>query len=388
MKLQIRKNNRVVIISAALAVFIIITACFVIFGLRESGLRGMKKKAHYLSETGLDRAIWYLNTPVSAGGRGIKWRTEGTLEWFAPGSYYIIVKDGEAKGEVVVTSIGSIDSVSKTISQVLIQDQLPPAFDYAIFSNSSMRMSGNSKVLGDIYARGSVNIDFPSKVEEGYVNASLGFLVSGSGSYRVGGTGASYYFPDADYRFYSDSISAARTESNGIKSDKSYSDIDVSNDIYVDGDIEISGQIYGSGLVVAAKSIKIRNAIVHSAAKFIAGQNIEIENSTTSDRNSMFYADRSMYIKGNSSIKGTLMVRAGELVLDGNVYAAGLIFCGGDICRLKQKAKITGSVASKRIDLISDDITISHDTTSFPDMPPNGLAADILGRKPNSRSEW
>jgi hypothetical protein len=385
-----KKSNIVLLISsiaiAALLVFIGVT--YLVFrNLGEGGRKGGMEKAYYLAEAGLNRAVWYLNTPEKQGGKGISWRTEGVEEDFYPGTYYIIISDSDLDGEVNVTSIGSFGSYSKAISQTLVRNQLPSAFDYALFSNSTLRIEGDCKVFGDIYGRGNINVNFPSKVEDGYVYAGRGHIVSGSGDYRVGGSGTIFYIPKADYSYYNGRISSCSTIESKVDGDKNYIDLDLSEDIYINGKAEISGQIFGTGTLIAKRDIKIKNAIIHRGAKFIAGGKMEIENSTSSDKNTLFYAGRDMHVKGNSSLKGSLLVKSGEFVSDGNVSIYGVIYSAGSVCKLKQKVKMYGSVVANKFDTLKEEVVIHHDPASFPDAPPPGLAARILSKKADSKRE-
>jgi len=40
-----------------------------------STLHRESTRAFYLAETGVDKALWYLNTPYDQGGKGLSWRT-------------------------------------------------------------------------------------------------------------------------------------------------------------------------------------------------------------------------------------------------------------------------------------------------------------------------
>ncbi|MFC1766960.1 hypothetical protein ACFLZ2_00180 [Candidatus Margulisiibacteriota bacterium] len=385
-----KKNNTVLLISSLVTAALLISiaaAYFTVQKFNKGGRQGGAEKAYYLAEAGLNRAVWYLNTPESQGGKGIKWRTEGAVEEFYPGTYFIVITDGGADGDVKVTSVGSFEGHSKMISQTLIRNQLPSAFDYALFSNSAIHIESGCNIYGDVYGRENININFPSKVEDGYVYAGRGRIVSGSGDYRVGGAGTIFYIPKADYAFYNDRISGAATIESKVKGNKKYIDLDLSKDIYIDGNVEVSGQVFGSGSLVAKGDIKTKNAIIHGGAKFIAGGKIEIEDSTSDDKNCLFYAGRNMYIKGTSSLKGSLIVRSGELVSDGNVSIYGIVYCAGNICKLKQKVKIYGSIVASKFDTLKENVVIHHDPAAFPDMPPPGLAAKILSKKTDSKRE-
>ncbi len=58
---------------------------------REIAVRTNDAKAFWLSEAGIEKAIWNLKTPPGSGGMGENWTTPGTIENLGGGNYSMVV---------------------------------------------------------------------------------------------------------------------------------------------------------------------------------------------------------------------------------------------------------------------------------------------------------
>ena len=90
-----RENGAVLILTfIVMAALIAITAAFLSMAsvqLKGSGYDVVSSKALWLAEAGLQKAVWYLETPVGSGGYGEDWTTAGTTETLGNGSYTMVV---------------------------------------------------------------------------------------------------------------------------------------------------------------------------------------------------------------------------------------------------------------------------------------------------------
>ena len=59
---------------------------------RQISVRSKDAKAIWLSEAGIEKATWYLKTPVGVGGQGENWTTAGLTENFGDGNYLVKVE--------------------------------------------------------------------------------------------------------------------------------------------------------------------------------------------------------------------------------------------------------------------------------------------------------
>lgn len=69
-----------------------------------------ESKALWLAEAGLQKAVWSLKTPLSAGGRGENWTTTGTTESLGSGSYTVVV----ARWDFALAANGASASASSS----------------------------------------------------------------------------------------------------------------------------------------------------------------------------------------------------------------------------------------------------------------------------------
>jgi hypothetical protein len=67
-------------------------------------------KAFWLAEAGMQKAVWYLMTPVASGGRGENWTTSGTTENLGSGSYTMTV----ARWDFALAANGAAASASSS----------------------------------------------------------------------------------------------------------------------------------------------------------------------------------------------------------------------------------------------------------------------------------
>ncbi len=104
------------------------------------------ENAFWYAETGLHKAIWYLITPPSQGGKGPNYQTssDGLTESFEDGKYNIVIAKSKSDGTRTITSKGIYQNLSRKAQQrFAVKSGL---FTFAAFGGSSVTMSDSSKI--------------------------------------------------------------------------------------------------------------------------------------------------------------------------------------------------------------------------------------------------
>ena len=140
---------------------IIFSLFFMLSGkLKGSSAESLRTKALYIAEAGIQKAIWYITTPSSQGGKGSGWRTGGLSEAFGGGNYTMIVVSASQADQILITSSGEVAGVSRTLQVKIGASSLPAAFDYALYNNGNLTVKGSVTIGGDIFANGNAVIDY------------------------------------------------------------------------------------------------------------------------------------------------------------------------------------------------------------------------------------
>ncbi|MCJ7449703.1 MAG: hypothetical protein MUO72_18670 [Bacteroidales bacterium] len=281
-----------------------------------STLHRESTRAFYLAETGVDKALWYLNTPKDQGGYGLNWRTNITVPPVPSGP----LTDGTASEyyEVTVEGVGEIITVHSTgkevgegdydkgtrIVEVKLEKGTAPSegavYNYALMTygeDSNLTFHGHVEIEGDIHSNGDITGDGwdPDKDVDGDVS------FSGDGT-TITGTNVSpkevqafpaiswdYYLEHAAQVYYYDEDTIYEIGGSehlvGIHYFKG--DVEISNDLDVDGTIVVEG-----------------NITVHGHPEINLVQNGAIS---------------------------LVMVASGNVTLDGNVHITGIVHIEGEV---------------------------------------------------------
>jgi len=333
-----------------------------------------RKKALYLAEAGLAKAVWYLGTSTGQGGKGTAWRTTGTSESFAGGSYTIQVGTGQAS-QILITSEGDYKG-RKRIVQVSFQ-LYGEAFNYAIYSTQDLFLSNNVQVSGDVFADGNINLPLGTTVTNGQVIVTDGHTVSGQGSWSQGALpDPAPSFPSFDPSYYNNEIATALASSTHNYS--SFGTLNLAGTtIYAENDITISGTIIGPGGLVAGDDLTIeQGTIIGDDIKFIAGDTLNLKKDCALGENCLFYANGSFDFNKNSSTptKISLLAPNNILTIKNESLINGIIYAGG--LDLKNDLVIYGSVQGGSIGTRNDlaqGTQVVMDSSKFPETPPIGL---------------
>lgn len=377
-----RKGNIMVAFILILVLSMISFSLFFVLGGRLRSVTGGQNytKALYIAEAGIEKAIWYLSTPVAPqGGRGTGWRTTGSTEAFDIGTYTMSIFDVSDKVRII--SSGEAGGVVRKVQVDLTASSLPAAFDYALYNDGDLTVGGAVSITGDIFADGDITVNNPAEVS-GEVFVPDGYTIDGSGDYTVGGT-----LPDPpempflDTSYYDGYIATAATYPTG---DLVLENYDLNGQtLYVNGSVRIIGNLTGSGEIIATNFITFESPTTAPGITYIAGNQISLIDSTNVN-DSLLFASNEIYVSGTPRVEGSLMSAnvevAGTPSIFGVVYAWGLIVSLGT-------SNIYGCLISPSSQTFEGNISIVYDPSYLPAAPPPGMTAGGYSKVPGSWKE-
>jgi len=374
------------IILVAMSVIIFSFLSFIAIRIREATVKVSESGAFYIAEAGLNKAIWYLATPTSSGGKGLSWRVTGSTEAYGRGLFRITVSNTAVSTEVFIISTGEAGGISKTVSQVVNIGGLPPAFDFAIYSNSPLNTGGNAAIDGSIFINGNANFSGSATITDGYVYHPVGTTVSGAGTYTDGGEPNPIpTMPTLDTSYYSGLIAAAQGAAAG---DITYNNTTVNlagATVYVHGKVTISGTttINGPGNIVATGNINMSGSTYSTnVVKFISGGTISITGNTYMS-GAIFYSSSAISASGNTRVQVGGMISNGTLSLGGNINVSGIIYSTGQ-ASISGNPTIRGALCAgdfKGYVGITGSTSIIYDPSVFPSQTPPGFPPSSLSKK-------
>ena len=141
-----------------------------------SALQKESTRAFYLAEKGIDKALWYLNTPEDQGGKGMySWRPtsddpfkepEGTpLEYFEVTIKNVGTLFGlDEADRIEITSVGTVEggqfSTGKRTVVVIAEIGISPSsnlsYDHAILTDGDLTLNGGIFVSGTIHSNDDI----------------------------------------------------------------------------------------------------------------------------------------------------------------------------------------------------------------------------------------
>lgn len=185
-----------------------------------SALQRDSTKAFYIAESGIEKALWNLNTTVLKGGKGFEWRPGDTDPLFHEGTTteYYDVTVGTVQNptatlpEIIkITSTGVVKpdgvktSGKRTIEVKAIKGILPSDdlfYEYAIATDTSMVLQGNIAITGNIHSNGTIGVAGVAYTLNG--NSSAVVSNDAVGENGLNPSGPEYYdeHPQVDFDFY------------------------------------------------------------------------------------------------------------------------------------------------------------------------------------------
>ncbi len=349
-----------------LTTFIIIVAIASIVGafmfvltarVRELPTKKAQAKAFYIAEAGINKAIWYVSTPIEDGGMGQGYRITASTETFGDGQYIYSVLDGPTTGSILIIATGEAFGVSKTIEQLLNSSASSTAsFEFAVYSSSNLTMSGAGTINGPVFSAGNItlngatNISGPVKILEGNYYKKNGV------NQPATTVSTPPPMPTIDRSPYDELLSQAASQPAGNMSISGAGNYYLNGGtLYVNGNLNISGarSIRGGGTIVVTGNVNMSGSgIIDSNTKIIAGNNLSLSGSHVVNSNSVLFAGNNIDLSGAGDITGSVIAMnavnasgAGRTI--GLVYSqAGLsgarTIVGAIVCR--SNAAFTGAV--------------------------------------------
>jgi len=270
-----------------------------------STLHRESTRAFYKAEGGVDKALWYLNTPTDQGGYGIGWRTTSSLIYpsSTASEYYELTvltttEPGPGVGEIItihsegiVAGEGKYDKGTRKI-EVKLEKGIAPSpgavYNYALMTfdeDSNLVLNGHIAIEGDIHSNGDITgngFDPDADLDGGITYAGDDTTIEGD---NVEQTGFEAY-PSIDWDYYYDNAAevydtdTAYEIGNETLTGIHYfkGDVIIKNDLLVVGTIVVEGDITISGnpdvTLLASEEISL---VMISSGKVTFNGNVHVE---------------------------------------------------------------------------------------------------------------
>ena len=171
----------------ALLTTLIFVFIFVTFGvalltmtssdIKLSALQQDSTEAFYIAEAGIDKALWYLNTPEDNGGEGLNCRTDNT-ELYPEGyirepypavstNYYQLTVENTTEQDIIkITSRGVVSDGNKVYGsrkiEVKAKKAISPSpslvYNYAVATEGNLTLKGDIQIDGDVHSNGNISL--------------------------------------------------------------------------------------------------------------------------------------------------------------------------------------------------------------------------------------
>ena len=378
---ETKKNNKLkniflnqrgmALLTTLIFVFILVTfaVALLVMTSNDTKLSTLQKestRAFYLSETGIDKALWYLNTPVDQGGEDkYLWRPTSdnplkeavtSFEYYEISIKDIGVEDPNATpptkttDRIEITSIGTVKegkySAGKRTVVVTAEIGISPSsnvsYDHAILTDSDLTLNGGISIVGSVHSNGDIT------------NNGILTLVPIDGASASGTSNIEYSdsnqpkqeFPKIDWEdFYDIAVSSSDDPDTPFIEGHYYQDntsvVFNTDELlkgihFIDGDVTIQSNlifdnatIFATGTidVIGSGDINLINNIEDNPLALIAMGDITIGGSVHGE--GIIQSDSTITVNGNVNIEeGALYAVDGVLNGGGGsinvVYGSGL----------------------------------------------------------------
>jgi len=183
--------------------------------IKSSALQRDSTEAFYITEAGIDKALWYLNTPEDNGGEGLDWRTDNT-ELYPEGyfqepypavstNYYQLTVEDTAEQDIIkITSRGVVSDGNKVYGSRKIEVEAKKAispspglvYNYTITTEGNLTLKGII-VNGDVHSNGNISVIVAKSV---IIN---GVATASGGTNELGSVNcATQMYPKIDFEYY------------------------------------------------------------------------------------------------------------------------------------------------------------------------------------------
>jgi hypothetical protein len=311
------------------------------------------KKAFYISEAGIYKAVWYLTTPPAQGGKGIDWRTTGKTESFGGGQYRIIVANYSFEGHpsgIKITSRGTYGEIEQESAVLAYQESAGGGSGYSLSTGSNFEMRTNSEISGDLFADGNVYVPAGARVINGSVFVTGGHTVTGSGQY-VQGTLVTVPEVDPDTSYYDNRIATAMAGGPGVLQGwQTFNYLNLNGQtVYVNSGFSINGTIIGPGEIVGTGTVLIeKSATIGENVKIITMNDVVVKADTSNSpdlgKNVLFFGKTNLnFESGFAATEPILILATQNLNVSSNTQIKGLLY-GGDHINIGSNAHVEGIV--------------------------------------------
>lgn len=235
-----------------------------------SALQRDSTEAFYIAEAGIDKALWYLNTPEDNGGEGLDWRTNEYQESYPAVStnYYQLTVEDTEQDIIKITSRGVVFDGNKVYgsrkievkAKKAISPSPSPAYSYTISTEGNLTFSGIVEIDGDVHSNGNISAGAEVLLTTGEATASGASNQLGSANY------ATQMYPKIDFEYYKGLAIANDTYYLGLKVFNIEETITGIH--FIEGDVEIrkdadlniinGGAIFATGTITVKSTPKIR----------------------------------------------------------------------------------------------------------------------------------
>ena len=289
-----------------------------------STLHRESTRAFYLAETGVDKALWYLNTPTAQDGKGINWRTDeddppGPLTGGTAIEYYevtVLTDDASPEGFDIITvhSTGKVlgggeyDKGTRIIEVKLEEGTAfseGAVYNYALMTfdeDSNLTFNGHVQIEGDIHSNGDITGNGWDPDDD--VDGDVSYSGSYSDDPDVEGDNINPLetqdFPVIDWKYYEDHAAWV------YDTDTAYvigGGEPLEGIHYFQGDVEIRDDLNVNGTIVVRGNIKVYG---NPEINLVQYENISL----------VMIASGDIFLKGNVHVTGIIHTE-GKIELDG-----------------------------------------------------------------------
>lgn len=314
-----------------------------------STLQRDSTRALFLADAGIEKALWYLNTPEDQGGRGkYSWRpptsTDGPfIEGTSLENYEISIEDKgvdsppeeKPTDKIEITSIGTVKegkfSAGKRTIIVTATIGVSPweglTYNYAIFTDGDMTLNGGISIDGSIHANG----DLTNNGTFDFINTSDEDEITAFGSSNLAEKVYSKLeFPKISWSIFEDLAISAGNDPNvlGQYYDEDTTVIFNTNETlegihYIDGDVKIQA------------SLILKNATIfaNGTIDVIGSGDVTLENESGTPLALIAKGDitigGSVHGEGVIQSKATITINGNVNIVKGALYAVDGVLNGG-----------------------------------------------------------
>jgi hypothetical protein len=359
---------------AVLTVFLTGTIGLTVSGVQIAKFKNSQTNALYVAESGINYALWNLNTPSALGGHAddpTPWRPDGTVEYWLESNkskYTMKVVDGPGENEVTITSKGMVKVahgsgwVTRTV-EVIARKQFPQVFDYAIASNFNLDTSGNATTnsaplnhMGNIHANTDIRISGNPEID-GLATATGSIIISGNPTFTQGTeTGVSpVEFP---------TVNADSFYNQALVNGETWGDVNISGR----GTYVVQGVIHGNLRVSGSAQVEIREVVYVTGNVEISGDGATGDGTIVAE-GTISLSGNSTYTPDSTNKLAFISLASGNAItISGNPELGGVLYAPNGALAISGNPEVFGAAAAKYV-YLSGNPTFTYDTDLRSDPP-------------------